>query len=52
MRISFRSIALLAVAIPGTAALSQSFPPGVTPVAGAVVNVSPPRSAFRRSRDL
>ncbi len=41
MRFSFCSIALLAVTIPGSAALSQSFPPGVTPVAGAVVHVSP-----------
>ncbi len=39
MRFSF-SLALLAAAIPASAAFSQSFPPGVTPVAGAVVNVS------------
>lgn len=40
MRFSFRSIALLAATIPASAAFSQTFPPGVTPVAGAVVNVS------------
>jgi Domain of unknown function (DUF5666) len=40
MRVSFFSLALLAVAIPASAAFSQTFPPGVTPVAGAVVNVS------------
>lgn len=40
MRFSF-SLALLAAAIPASAAFSQSFPPGVTPVAGAVVNVTP-----------
>jgi hypothetical protein len=40
MRFSFSSIALLAVTIPGSAALGQSFPPGVTPVAGAVAEVS------------
>lgn len=41
MRFSFCSIALLGLAIPASAALGQSFPPGVTPVAGAVVKVSP-----------
>ncbi len=40
MRFSFCSVALLALAIPGSTALGQSFPPGVTPVAGAVVSVS------------
>ncbi len=40
MRISLYSFALLAAAIPTSAAFSQSFPPGVTPVAGAVVSVS------------
>lgn len=41
MRFSFCSVALLAAAIPASSAFSQSFPPGVTPVGGAVVNVSP-----------
>ena len=40
MRFSFLSLALLAATIPASAAFSQTFPPGVTPVAGAVVNVS------------
>jgi hypothetical protein len=40
MRISFFHLALLTVAIPSSIAFSQSFPPGVTPVAGAVVNVT------------
>lgn len=40
MRSSFFSLALLAATIPASTALSQTFPPGVTPVAGAVVNVS------------
>jgi hypothetical protein len=40
MRVSLFSLALLAVAIPASTAFSQSFPPGVTPVAGAVMNVS------------
>jgi hypothetical protein len=39
MRVSFFSLALLAATIPASAAFSQTFPPGVTPVAGAVVNV-------------
>ena len=40
MRVSFFSLALLAATIPASAAFSQTFPPGVTPVAGAVANVS------------
>lgn len=40
MRFSFFSLALLAATIPVSAAFSQTFPPGVTPIAGGVVNVS------------
>jgi len=41
MRFSLRSAALFAVtAISTSAAFSQTFPPGVTPVGGAVVSVS------------
>ena len=39
MRLSFFFLALIAVTIPASA-FSQSFPPGVTPVAGGVVSVS------------
>lgn len=40
MRFSFCSVALLAVAISAPSAFSQSFPPGVVPVGGAIVDVS------------
>ena len=41
MRFSLRSAALFALtAISTSAAFSQTFPPGVTPVGGAVVSVS------------
>lgn len=40
MRFSLRSLALLAVSVSTSAAFSQTFPPGVTPVGGAVVSVT------------
>lgn len=40
MRISILSLALLAVTVSTSLALAQSFPPGITPVVGAVAEVS------------
>ena len=40
MRLTFLSLSLLVAGIPATVAMAQSFPPGITPVAGAVVSVS------------
>jgi len=40
MRFSFFSLAVLAAAIPASTAIGQSFPPGVTPIGGAVVSLS------------
>lgn len=40
MRLFFRSVALLTVALFASSAFSQTFPPGVTPVGGAVVGVT------------
>ncbi len=50
MRVSFFSLALLAATIPASAAFSQTFPPGVTPVAGAVVNVSSTEISLQTQR--